>query len=133
MSKELKRFIRIIVVVIVIGIIISALAVIVLEEYRRDYVFVHYVIADDYSYVVRAYNKDQTFSPIEKLPDPIDEESRGLPWSGRIEGNKSQTATCYEYEYEGVVYLEIEIYEKKLITFGEDNSYIVLYYVEDTQ
>ena len=131
LTKELKRFICIIVVTIIIGIIMLVLVTVSSVRYRYENVYIDYIIADDYSYAVDAYNKSKIFSSIEKLPDSINEEDRELPVSGRLENDRSKLATCYEYEYEGLTYLEVEIYDKKIITDGSDS--IFLYYVEDTQ
>lgn len=131
MKKELKRFILFAVVAFVVAIITVVWASVSSVRYRYDHVYNDYIIADDYSYAMEEHNKSKTFSPIEKLPDSIDEEDRGLPWRGRLESDRSKLATCYEYEYDGLTYLEVELYDNKFFTDGNDS--IFLYYVEDAQ
>ena len=130
MKKELKRFILFVVAAFVVAIIISVWATVSTVRYRHDHIYNDYIIANDYSYVKMEHNKSKTFSPIEKLPDSIDEEDKDWPRRGRLESDRSKLATCYEYEYDGLTYLEIEIYDNKLFTDGNDS--IFLYYVEDT-
>ena len=130
LSNELKRFIRFTVVAFIVAIIMLVVVTVSTVNYRRDHVNNDYIIADDYSYVVEEYNKNKRFSPIEKLPDSIDEEDKDWPWRGRLEKDRSKTATCYEYEYEGLTYLKVELYDNKL--FIDENDTIFLYYVEDT-
>lgn len=134
MKKELKRFILFVVFALVVGMVVVIVAAVLVSissvRYRNDYVNNDYIIADDYSYAVDAYNKSKTFSLIEKLPDSIDEEDKDWPWRGRLEKDRSKSATCYEYEYEGLTYLKVELYDNKLII--DENDTIFLYYVEDT-
>lgn len=134
MQKESKHFIRFGVVALIVGTAIIVIAAILVSissvRYRHENVYIDYIIADDYSYAIDAYNKDKTFSPIEKLPDTIHKENSVLPVSGRLEKNKSKSATCYEYEYEGLTYLEVEIYDNKFII--DEGNTVFLYYVEDT-
>lgn len=115
------------IIVLIIAVLVSVSSV----RYRYDKVYIDYIIADDYSYAVDAFNKNKKFSPIEKLPDSICEEDRDLPVSGRLENNRSKSATCYEYKYEGLTYLEVEIYNNKFII--SENDTFFLYYVEDTE
>lgn len=131
MKKELKRFILFVVVAFVVAIIIVVWASVSSVRYRHDHVYNDYIIADDYSYAMEEHNKSKTFSSIEKLPDSIDEEDKDLPWRGRLESDRSKLATCYEYEYDGLTYLKVELYDNKFFTDGNDS--ILLYYVEDTQ
>ncbi len=129
-KKELKSFIILIVVLFAITAVVSVLVSVESVFYRYNHIYIDYIIADDYSYAIDAYNKDKTFSPIENLPS-TNEEIHPLPVRGCLEKNKSKSATCYEYEYEGLTYLKAEIYDDKLITFGEDKSLVIRYYVEN--
>ena len=101
--------------------------------YRHDKLMIDYIIADDYTYVVSSYDESTTFSHIEKLPDSVDEEFGATLWEGCLENDKSIKANCYKYEYNGLEYLKVEIYDNKFIDFDTDsNNEKILYYVENT-
>lgn len=126
--KNLKRFTRIsVIVALIIGSFVSATMTI----HHYNVVMIDYIIADDCSYVVYTYDEEKVFSPIEKLPNSIDEEFGGLLRNARLESDKSKRATCYEYEYNGLIYLKAEISDNKFIVFGEDTSIEIFYYVEN--
>lgn len=130
--KELKGLSRFTVRMLIIGILIMILAFAAFEYYNYNYLSMQYTVADDCSYVVSTLDKNQTFSPIEKLPESIDEEFGYTLWRGRLESDKSKTANCYEYEYEGLKYLKVEILENKLIVFGDGGTDDTAhYYVEN--
>ena len=133
MKKNSIKIIRFIIISIIVGIIIGSLVVVEHVMYYHNDIQINYIVADDYSYVVNAYDKKQKFIPIKELPVSIDEKFDGTLWRGRLENDKSKTSTFYLYEYNGLDYLKVEISENKFISFGDDNSGDVYYYVEDTE
>ena len=131
--KELKNLKRFTIISVIIALIIGSLVSVAMTIHHYNVVMIDYIIADDYSYVVYTYDEEKTFSPIEKLPNSIDEEFGGLLQNVRLESDKSKQATCYEYEYNGLIYLKVVVFNNKFILTGDDQKEDVFYYVESTQ
>ena len=128
--KNLKCFTKI---SLIIGIIIGSILVGAMTIYHHEVAMVDYIVSDDYSSVVYKYDKEKIFSPISELPNSIDEEFGAFPEKARLENDKSKQATCYEYEYNGLIYLKVVVRNNKFILIGDDQKEDVFYYVESTQ
>lgn len=126
----MKKPIRKIIIVFIIAIMAIVISSVFATLYYHDVVLVDYVISSDYSSAFDTYNKDITFETIDNFPKELESEENSFPCKGRIKNDKSKSATCYKYEYNGVNYLKVEITNNKLIEFGESDE-TVLYYIEN--
>ena len=110
-------------------IIIMSLGITITIIYHHKVTLTGYIVTNDYSHVINAANKNNTYSKIERLPNKINEELDGVVWAGRVEDDSSKTAVCYVYNYNELNYLKVVITDNKLIQ--TDQNEIVYYYVED--
>ena len=129
--KELKNFKRFTRISIIVALIIGSIAVGAITIYHHNVVMVDYIISDDYATVVYKYDKEKIFLPINELPSSIDEEFGVFPEKARLENDKSKQATCYRYEYNGLIYLKVVVRNNKFILTGDDQKEDVFYYVEN--
>ncbi|MDE6111432.1 MAG: hypothetical protein K2F65_05890 [Eubacterium sp.] len=115
------------------ALIIGSIIVGAMTIYHDNVTMVDYIISDDYTSVVYKYDKEKAFLPINELPSSIDEEFGALPEKARLENDKSKEASCYRYEYNGLIYLKVVVRNNKFILTGDDQKEDVFYYVESTQ
>lgn len=129
--KELKNFKRFTRISIIVALIIGSIAVGAITIYHHNVVMVDYIISDDYATVVYKYDKEKVFSLLSVPPDSVDEEFGVFPEKARLENDKSKQATCYRYEYNGLIYLKVVVRNNKFILTGDDQKEDVFYYVEN--